>query len=109
MGDVRLDDIQVSVAMHDGPQVSAKVTHATVAWPDGKVIQWDVTASDTRMDGQEMPELLPFDMSSEGTWTLEMNARGRHKVTLSWVASIHVGQGQDTVRNSNEGPSPSPP
>ena len=69
VGDVRLDDIQVSVAMHDGPQVSAKVTHATVAWPDGKVIQWDVEASDTRMDGKEMPELLPFDLSSEGTWT----------------------------------------
>ena len=69
VGDVRLDDIQVSVAMHDGPRGSAKVTHATVAWPDGKAVQWDVTASDTRMDGQEMPELLPFDMSSEGTWT----------------------------------------
>ena len=69
VGDVRLDDIQVSVAMHDGPRGSAKVTHATVAWPDGKAVQWDVEASDTRMDGQEMPELLPFDMSSEGTWT----------------------------------------
>ena len=33
---------------------------------------------------------------------LEMNTRGRHKVTLSWAASNRVGQGQDAVRNSNE-------
>ena len=63
-------DLELQWHMSDGMEGSMVLEQAWFALGDSlQSLDWRMSASDVRIQGQDVPELLPFPMSTQGEWS----------------------------------------